>query len=147
MPLNRYKNYLEDEVLDANPLQLIEMLYRGALESIAAAKRHLRSRDIRARSVAISKAMAIVTELSLSLNHREGGEISANLAALYGYIEKLLIRANAEQCEPPLSEAEALLSTLLEGWSRSAGLQSASASADRQGDCPAERREAISCAY
>ena len=146
MPLNRYKDYLEDEVLEANPLQLIEMLYRGALGSIAAAKRHLRSGDIRARSASISKAMAIVTELSLSLNHREGGEISANLAALYGYIEKLLIQANREQRQPPLSEAETLLSTLLEGWSRCVRFQSPTAE-DAPGTRPAERHEAISCAY
>ena len=60
--------------------------------------------------------MAIVTELSLSLNHQDGGEISRNLAELYGYVERLLIQANVEQCEPPLAEAERLLSTLLEGW-------------------------------
>ena len=60
--------------------------------------------------------MAIVTELSFSLNHETGGEVSRNLAELYGYIEKLLIQANFEQCEPPLAEAERLLSTLLEGW-------------------------------
>ena len=117
---NGYQTYFEDEVAEANPLKLVELLYRGALDSIAAARRYLRLGDIRARSRAISKAMAIVTELSLSLNHKDGGEVGRNLAELYGYIERLLIQSNVEQCEPPLVEAERLLSTLLEGWTRCA---------------------------
>jgi flagellar protein FliS len=72
--------------------------------------------DIRARSRSVSKAMAIVTELSLSLNHTVGGDLSKNLAELYAYTEKLLIQGNQEQSDPPLAEAERLLSTLLEGW-------------------------------
>jgi flagellar protein FliS len=146
MPNNRYQNYFEDEVLEANPLKLIELLYRGALDSIAAAKRYLRLGDIRARSRAISKAMAIVTELSLSLNHQDGGEISRNLAELYGYIEKLLIQANVEQCEPPLAEAERLLSTLLEGWIRCAQGQPASVAQAREPIAANSVHERISCA-
>jgi flagellar protein FliS len=146
MSNNGYQNYFEDEVVEANPLRLVELLYRGALDSIAAARRYLRLGDIRARSRAISKAMAIVTELSLSLNHKDGGEVSRNLAELYGYIERLLIQSNVEQCEPPLVEAERLLSTLLEGWTRCAQGQPAAAS--HAGETPAASgiREPISCA-
>jgi len=60
--------------------------------------------------------MAIVTELSLSLNHPAGGDVSKNLDELYGYSQKLLIQANAEQSDPPLAEVERLLSTLMEAW-------------------------------
>src|SRR5579864_3146548 len=112
----RYQESLDDEVLSADPVRLIQMLYRGAVDSITTARRYLKLGDIRARSRAISKAMAIVTELSLSLNHTTGGELSKNLAELYAYAEKLLIQANREQSDPPLAEAERLLSTLLEAW-------------------------------
>src|SRR5262249_21649359 len=111
-----YQNSIDDEVLEASPCRLIELLYRGALDAVAAARRSLRSGDIAGRSRAINKAMAIVTELSLSLNHAAGGELSRNLAALYGYIEKLLIEANVKQTDAPLAEALGLLSTLVEGW-------------------------------
>jgi flagellar protein FliS len=141
-----YQNYFEHEVLEANPLKLIELLYRGALDSIAAARRYLRSCDIRSRSHAISKAMAIVTELALALNHQDGGEVSRNLAELYGYIEKLLIQANIEQCEPPLTEAERLLSTLLEGWIRCAQGQPACAAQAGESRAASSIHEPISCA-
>jgi len=116
MPNHRYQNHLEDEILTANPVHLIRLLYRGALDSITSARRYLKLGDIRARSRAISKAMAIVTELSLSLNHTTGGDVSKNLAELYAYAEKLLIQANQEQSDPPLAEAERLLSPLLQAW-------------------------------
>lgn len=113
---NKYPAFLDEEVLNATPLKFVHLLYRGALDSIAAARRYLRLGDIRARSKAISKAMGIVTELSLSLNRQAGGELSKNLAELYSYIEILLIKANSEQCDPPLAEAERLLGTLEEAW-------------------------------
>jgi len=142
-----YQNYFDDEVLESNPLKLVELLYRGALDSIAAAKRYLRLGDIGARSRAIGKAMAIVTELSLSLNHQEGGELSRNLADLYGYIERLLIRANIEQCEPPLAEAEKLLSTLLQGWIHVTENQPAASPHARESMTANEIRQSVSCAY
>lgn len=111
-----YRNHFDEEVLTASPLTFVHLLYRGAMDSIGSARRYLRLGDIRARSSAISKAMRIVTELSLSLNQQEGGELSRNLAELYSYVETLLIKANSEQCDPPLEEAERLLGTLAEAW-------------------------------
>jgi flagellar protein FliS len=116
MRTKAYQNYLEEEVLAANPLQLVRLLYRGALDSISAARRHLRLGEIRARSIAISKTMAIVTELSRSLDRQMSGELSNNLGELYRYVQSLLIEGNARQSDRPLAEAEALLSTLCEAW-------------------------------
>ena len=111
-----YQSYFEEDLLEASPLKLVQLLYRGALDSIASARRYLHLRDIGSRSRAINKAMSIVTELARSLNVEQGGEMSHNLALLYGYVERLLIQANFEQRDEPLAEAERLLSTLAEAW-------------------------------
>jgi flagellar secretion chaperone FliS len=100
----------------ASPLRLIEMLYAAALDSIAAARRHIRRKDILARVRAINKALRIVSELSRSLNYEAGGELSRRLAGLYNYVSHLLVEANARQIETPLAEAERLMSTLAEAW-------------------------------
>ena len=92
------------------------MLYGAALDSIAAARRHIQHRDIRARSRAINKACGLLSELSHCLNHEAGGILSRNLAGLYGYVGRLLIEANTKQTEAPLAEAEGLLSALAEAW-------------------------------
>lgn len=115
---NAYQTYLENEVLSASPVKLIQMLYDAALDSVAAARQYLRDRDIGARSRAIVKTMRIITELSRSLDYGAGGEISRNLGALYRYLLRLLIEANAKQVEAPLIEVERLLSTLAEAWKK-----------------------------
>ena len=111
-----YQNYFDNEVLAASPLKLIEMLYGAALDSIAAARRHIRRKDIPARTLAINKALRIVSELSQCLNHKAGGDLSRRLAGIYGYVTRLLIAANSQQIEAPLAEAEGLLSTLAGAW-------------------------------
>jgi flagellar protein FliS len=127
---NKYPTYLDEEVLNATPLKFVLLLYRAASDSIASARRYIRLGDIRARSLAISKAMRIVTELSLSLDKKVGGELSRNLAELYSYVQSLLIEANFEQSDAPLAEAERLLGTLGEAWEICA--QSAATRVDQQ---------------
>jgi flagellar secretion chaperone FliS len=137
-----YQN-IDEDVLNASPLKFVLLLYRGALDSIASARRYLRLGDIRARSRSISKAMLIVTELSLSLNKKEDLELSRNLAALYAYIETLLIKANFEQCDPPLEEAERLLGILVEAWETCAQPAPPAPAAPSQ----PETHQSVSCAY
>src|SRR5579862_6930651 len=136
MRTNRYQNYNEEEILTAGPMRLIQLLYRGALDSIISARRYLKLGDIRARSRAISKAMTIITELALSLDHNAGGDLSKNLAELYAYTQTLLIQANVKQSDPPLAEAERLLSTLLEAWQACLAREQAAAE-DLAGSRPA----------
>ena len=124
MRTNGYQTYLENEVLSASPLRLVQMLYAAALDSVSSARRSVRAGDIRARSRAITKAMRIVTELSRCLNREAGGDMSQNLARVYGYVLKLLMESNARQTESPLAEAESLLSTLAEAWAECALLES-----------------------
>jgi flagellar protein FliS len=116
MRSNGYINYLENEVLTADPIKLIQLLYRGALDATSDARRCLAVQDIRGRSQALTKAMIILAELAQSLDHEKGGEMSRGLAGLYDYILRLLLQSNSEQSEPPLIEAERLLNTLAEAW-------------------------------
>ena len=111
-----YDRYMEAEILSADPVKLVGILYRAAMESVAGARRHLRRGEIRQRSRNISKASEILNELMRSLNHSAGGEISRNLVELYAYMQTRLIEANAAQTEAPLAEVERLLITLADAW-------------------------------
>lgn len=108
--------YLESRVLSANPMELIRMLYQKALRCVADAREHLAAGDIAARSLSISHAIAIISELDSSLDHASGGEISRNLGELYQYIRQRLIEANLRQQDAPLQEAAGLLETLAQAW-------------------------------
>jgi flagellar protein FliS len=109
-------SYLESQVLSADPMQLIEILYRAAIDSVDSARMHLQAGDIALRTRSITKAIEILTELAISLDVEKGGDIARNLSELYDYCARLLLAANAAQIDPPLAEVKKLLSTLLEGW-------------------------------
>ena len=112
-----YSNqYLESEVFSADPVKLVRMLYRGALDAIAAARRSVVNGDIAGRSREISRATAIVNELQKSLDRTRGGEIAQNLSQLYDYVGRKLAESNINQTEAPLIEAQQLMATLLEAW-------------------------------
>jgi flagellar protein FliS len=102
--------------MSADPLELVAMLYRGAQEAVRRARQAVDSGDIRGRAREITKASEILTELALSLDHRQGGDISRNLTELYDYMQRKLIESHTQQSAAPLVEVERLLATLLDGW-------------------------------
>jgi flagellar protein FliS len=108
--------YREDEILNADPVKLVQMLYGGALDATGAARQHLASGAIRQRSRQIMKAWEILYELTATLDRQKGGEIGESLAGLYAYMQARLLEANAQQADAPLAEVESLLSTLGDAW-------------------------------
>jgi flagellar protein FliS len=116
MPQSPYDIYLESRIESAEPIQLIRLLYQGALDAVREARRHLASGDIAARSQAVSKAFEILTELTTSLDRTRGGEIATRLVQLYDYLQRRLLEANARQQDEPLAEVLGLLTTLGEAW-------------------------------
>ncbi|HEY4361720.1 MAG TPA: flagellar export chaperone FliS [Bryobacteraceae bacterium] len=136
---NIYDTYLEAEVLGADPIKLVHMLYRGAGEAVAAARRHLAAGDIRQRSRQITKVWEILFELSRSLDHERGADISRRLSELYTYMQRRLLEANAQQSDAPLAEVESLLATLSEAW--------ASANFPAPPPAEVEAYEPLSCVY
>ena len=136
MPHHGYQRYFDDEVLAASPLQLIELLYGATLDSINAARGHVREQNIPARTRAINKALGLVAELMHCLNHDAGGTVSRNLADLYGYVMRRLIQANISQTEQPLIEAENVMSILARAWKR-CGVQAVE-SADSNTELPGQ---------
>jgi flagellar protein FliS len=108
--------YLESRVHSADPLELVRMLYQGAIGAVQNARRHLAEGKIAARSRSISCACDILMELHRTLDQSRGGEIASCLAALYAYMHGKLLEANCQQIDPPLGEVLSLLGTLTEAW-------------------------------
>jgi flagellar protein FliS len=114
--MNANQAYLEHEVLHANPVRLVEMCCRGALEAVGKARFHLRRAEIRERSRQITRACGIVAELAHGVDREKGGELATRLLQLYDYVQQLLVKSNASQTDAPLAEAERLLRVLLDAW-------------------------------
>jgi len=129
--MNRaHEAYLTQRILSADPVELVRMLYRALSESVEAARAHLASRNIRARSAAISKAVDILAELAGTLDHKRAPELSRSLAALYDYMQRRLLEANFRQAGEPLAEVLDLVRTLAEGWHGVSGDTTSAAAPD-----------------
>jgi len=120
-----FQAYQQTGVLAAGPVELVRMLYRGAIDHTERARLHLAHGDIAARSASITKAMEIVTELITSLSGEDG--LAGQLRELYGYVLHRLADANARQADEPLVEAIQLLTTLLDAWRQVDGAQESGA--------------------
>jgi flagellar secretion chaperone FliS len=108
--------YQHSQVTHADPVQVIVMLYDGALSRISQARQRLEKRNFLQAGLAVTKALAIVGELRKSLNMDAGGEIAASLDQLYVYLHELLVKATIENRTEPLDEATRLLNELRTAW-------------------------------
>ncbi len=119
---NPYSNnpYFEQNILNAEPVELTRMIYRLAISSVREAREHLAEKKIRERAAAINRAYSAIAELLASLRPEAAPELSARLQGLYSYMLRRLLDANLQQIDPPLAEVLGLLVTLEEAWSGAA---------------------------
>jgi flagellar protein FliS len=100
----------------ADPHRLIVMLMDGALERIGAARGAMEHGQLDTRNHLIHRAVEIVQELHASLNMEAGGELAVNMADLYDYSSRQLVRANLENRPELLEEVANLLRQIRSAW-------------------------------
>ena len=101
---------------DASPHKLIAMLLDGALERVSMATGALERGDIAVTGECIGKAISIVDNLRVSLDLEKGGELAQNLSALYDYMTRRLLEANAVKDTSMLAEVSSLLKEIRLAW-------------------------------
>ena len=79
---------------DASPHRLITMMLDGALEKVALAIGAMERGEIALTGESISKAISIIDNLRVAVDHERGGTIASNLAELYDYLLRRLLEAN-----------------------------------------------------
>ncbi len=110
--------YRNTSVQSSSPVELVVLLYDGAVRHLTAARDAIDRKDIAGRAAGISTAMAIVAELQSTLNLEQGGEIAASLDNLYVYITGRLLDATLRQDYTGIDEATRLLKPLRDGWAQ-----------------------------
>jgi flagellar protein FliS len=122
---NGLNAYRQTQVQSRTPLELVVMLYDGALKAMTAACEAIERRDIPARRDAISHALAIVSELQSTLNIAEGGQVAASLDELYGYANRRLLDAAMKNDVKPINDVRRVFETLRGAWQTIATPQAA----------------------
>lgn len=110
------QQYMQTQVRSSSPLELVVMLYDGALRSTANAIDAMDRQDVRARRDAISRTLAIIGELQSTLNMEQGGEVAEQLDRLYTWMRESLVKATIESTPAPIHDVRRTLTTLRDGW-------------------------------
>jgi flagellar protein FliS len=113
---NPYNQYKQTQITTANQGKLIVMLYDGAIKFLNIALDNLNPKTYDVVNNNIIKAQDIITELLLSLNMEEGGEISQNLFNLYMYFKRQLLDANIKKDGEILDQIIKMLKELRDAW-------------------------------
>jgi len=122
LPNKGLNAYRTTEVTSRTPLELVVMLYDGAIRFLGVATDAIGRGDIPARRDAVSRALAIIAELQSTLDLARGGAVAEELDQLYTYITRRIMDASMKQDAAPLDEARKLLTTLRDAWQSIAAL-------------------------
>lgn len=112
------RTYQQNQVITRSPLELVVMLYDGAVSALTTCVEASERGDRLTRGSALSKTLAILGTLQSTLNMDRGGGVAQELDQLYTYMADRLTHANVTQTVEPIVEVRRLLSGLRDGWSQ-----------------------------
>jgi flagellar secretion chaperone FliS len=123
MLANPYQQYRATKVETAGSVDLVVMLYQGAVRFIRQAVDALEQDDPKTAHTNFVRAQDIVVELLGSLNREAGGQIATQLAGIYDYCFRRLILANVKKDPAPAQEVMNILRDLGKAWQQIASQQ------------------------
>ena len=103
-------------VAASDPHRLIVMLMDGAMERIVTARGCMQRKETAEKARLVNRAVSIIGELRNSLDLRSGGQIAANLAELYDYMCRQLVKANLNNRVETVDEVAHLLGEIRSAW-------------------------------
>jgi len=80
---NAADQYLAQRVQVASPEQLVALLLEGGQKFLGLALTAMKNKDLPATARYVNRVSDIILELSLRLNHEDGGELVTNLTLIY----------------------------------------------------------------
>ncbi|HWA84455.1 MAG TPA: flagellar export chaperone FliS [Fimbriimonadaceae bacterium] len=110
------QEYQKGAVNGASPVQLVIMLYDGALRFMEAGKYAMAARDLEKQNTNLQKAQKIIMELMSCLDMQNGGDIAKNLLALYTFAYDQLVQANIKDEPGGIENSIQIFSQLRESW-------------------------------
>jgi flagellar protein FliS len=110
------RNHDIETLMDAEPARRVVMLYDEAIASLRVASMAASSGDIEGRCNAVTAAMEILGYLYMTLDPELGGEVAANLGALYAHALVQLPRVNLHNDAEAAEHVIAILEPLRDAW-------------------------------
>lgn len=108
---------LSTQVLGADALGLVVLLYEGAIEALDRARVAIENSDFQTKSMMLNKALDIIEGLRSSLNFERGGDVAVNLNDLYDFMLRELFRStDADEQKKSIIVVRRLMDELLDAW-------------------------------
>jgi flagellar protein FliS len=114
--LKKYHQTNKSTAQQASPYQLVAMLFQKLLGNIATAKGAISQKNFDKKGTELSNAIAIIGVLEGSLDFKQGGEVSENLASLYQFCSEQLLVASTNNDSDKLDEVIQILLPIKAGW-------------------------------
>ena len=108
--------YQKSETENKSVPELIIMVYDGAIDNLRKAAELYKNEKMQDGYEAMEKAKRFVVHLYTTLDEEKGGDIAANLSALYAYLIERMNFIQATKDIKTIKEAIDLLSNIKEGW-------------------------------
>ncbi len=110
------KKYKKTSVTTASKEKILLMLYEAAIKNLKLSKIAIEKKKISDKCTYITKAHDIISELSNTLDHSKGPEVTEQLESLYSFCINQLIKANMENDPQIIDTVLKVMTTLYEGW-------------------------------
>lgn len=114
----RYRSVdLASRIEGASPHQLVVIMFEEAVKALEAMAAAADKGDYLQRGLRQSRALSIIHGLEGSLDHEQGGEIAAGLAAIYREARRLAIAGGRDNDPALIRQASAMLEEIASAWS------------------------------
>jgi flagellar protein FliS len=114
--ISAYKSVAMPTAETRDPHELIQLLFVGLTDRIAAARAALAKNDREERANSVTKAQKILFGLRDSLDFEAGGELASNLDSLYEYCIRRLTRAHSREDDGIFEEVMDLMVSIRDAW-------------------------------
>ena len=112
--------YRRTEAQSASPMQLVVMLYDGALRFLTEAKAAQATGDLPRRAHALRRVAAIIAECHSTLDLEQGGSVAAELDRLYSYVSERLLDVTVKKDLTAIDEIHRLLTPVRNAFAEAA---------------------------
>lgn len=116
LSIKQYNQQTRVKAEEANPYQLVKMIFENVLSSIAVARSNIENENVAKKGEAISKAISLIEVLKNSLDKENGKEIAGNLDDLYTFSIDELFQANLTNDSEKLEQVAKIFREIKEGW-------------------------------
>ncbi|WP_447968261.1 flagellar export chaperone FliS [Nitrospira sp. M1] len=108
--------YAKTQVQTASSVQVVVLLYDGVIQSLKLGQEGIRTDNRQDKARFLDRALAVVNELSASLDMEKGGAIATDLRRLYEYVQYELTQANLHHDATRLNGPIRCLGVVREAW-------------------------------